>query len=116
MADLDDAFQPDDLSFVHFIASEQFGVIAKVAQKPVQLPQGFGAAIEPARKDVLGKPAGLKNGQRQSVVGLLRMPMKPDSLYANEENSIWYLVSGTAISGVQTGNLAFHAAPSFWPR
>ena len=48
VADLDHALQTYELRFVHFVASEQFGVVAEVAQEPVQLPQGFRAAIEPA--------------------------------------------------------------------
>ncbi|SPF35907.1 hypothetical protein SBA1_1470021 [Candidatus Sulfotelmatobacter kueseliae] len=44
------------------------------------------------------------------------LPTKPGSLHANQEDAIWYLIGGTAIGGVQTGYLASHAAPSFWPR
>ena len=107
--------QTHELRFIHFIASEQFGVVAEVAQEPVQLPQGFRAAIEPARNDVPGKPAGLKNGQSERVVRLLCLPLKLGSLHANEEDPVGDLVGGTAIGGVQAGDLAFHAAPSFWP-
>jgi hypothetical protein len=41
--------------------------------------------------------------------------MKLDSLHLNEEDPVGDLVGGTAIGGVQAGDLAFHAAPSFWP-
>ena len=116
MTDLDHALQPHELSFVHLVASEQFGVVAEVAQEPVQLPQGFRAAIEPTRKDVPGEPAGFKNGQRECVIGLLCLPLEFGSLNANEEYPVGDLVGGTAIGGVQAGDLAFHAAPSFWPR
>jgi hypothetical protein len=40
---------------------------------------------------------------------------KLDSLHSNQENSVGDLVGGTAIGGVQAGDLAFHAASSFWP-
>ena len=113
MADLDHALQTYELSFVHLIAPEQLGVVAEVAQEPVQLPQGFRAAIEAARKDVPGKPARLKNGQSKCVVGLLCLPLKLDSLHADEENPVGDLVGGTAIGGVQASDLPFHAAPSF---
>jgi hypothetical protein len=62
-----------------------------------------------------GKPAGLKNSQSQSVVGLLCLPLKSDSLHPDEEDAVRDLVGGTAIGGMQSGDLAFHAAPSFWP-
>ena len=44
------------------VVTEEFGVVTKVAQEPVQLPQGFRSAIEAARKDAAGEPAGPKNG------------------------------------------------------
>ena len=107
-------FRPDELGLVDFVASEQFGVVAEVAQEPVQLPQGLRAAIEPAGDDLSGKPAGLKDGQSQCVIGLLCLPLKPGPLHPNQEDSVRNLVGGTAIGGVQAGDLAFHAAPSFW--
>ena len=106
MADLDHPLQTHELGFVHFVASEEFGVVAKVAQEPVQLPQGFLAAIEPARKDVARKTGGLKNGQSQGVVGFLGLPAEQDSLYPDKENRVRDLVGGTAIGGVQAGDLA----------
>src|ERR1017187_2303618 len=63
VTDLDHALKPYEFPLVHFISSEQLGVVAKVSQEPVQLPQSFVAAIESARKKVARKPAGLKNGQ-----------------------------------------------------
>jgi hypothetical protein len=64
---------------------------------------------------VARKPAGFKNGQRKRVVGLLCLATKLDSLHPDKEDSVGNLVDGTAIGGVQAGDLAFHAAPSFWP-
>ena len=77
MANLDHTLETYELSFVDFVASEQFGVVAEVAKEPVQLPQGPRAAIEPAGNDLTGKSAGLKDGQRQGVIGLLCLPLKP---------------------------------------
>src|SRR5579872_828286 len=114
VADLDHAFEAYELGFVHLIASEQFSVVAEVAQEPVQLPQGFRIAIEPARKDVTGKSAGLKNSEAKGVVRLLRLASKEDSLNSNQKDSVGDLVSRITIGGVQTCNLTFHAAPSFW--
>jgi len=39
---------------------------------------------------------------------------KLGSLHADEKHSVWDLIGGTAIGSVQTCDLAFHAAPSFW--
>src|SRR5208283_619538 len=99
VADLDHSFQSYDLGLVDFIASKQFGVVAEIAQEPVELPEGLRVAIEPARNEVPSKPAGLKNGQSQGVIGLPFLSIKPDSLHLNQEDSIRDLVSGTAIGG-----------------
>ena len=42
VADLDHALQTNNLAFVDLILTGQLGVVAKVAQEPVQLPQAFG--------------------------------------------------------------------------
>ena len=99
MADLDHALQTYELGLVHFVASEEFGVVAEVAQEPVQLPQGLRAAIEPAGNDLSGEPAGLKDGQRKRVVRLLCLPLKLSPLHLNQEDSVGNLVSGTTIGG-----------------
>lgn len=116
MADLDHTLEADQLAFVHFVAAEQFGIVAKVAQEPVQLPQGFRVAVEAAGNDVVGESAGLKNGKAKGVVRLLCLPPKVDHCDADQEDPVGDLVGSAAIGGVQTGDLAFHAAPAFWSR
>src|SRR5450631_882924 len=113
MADLDDSLQTYELALVDFVATEEFSVVAEVAQEPVELPQGFRGAIEPAREAVASEPAGLKNGKRQCVVGFLCLPLIPNTLHPDEEDSVGDLVASTAIGGMQAGDLTFHAAPSF---
>ena len=59
VADLDHSREADELTFVHLIATQQLGVVAKVTQEPVQLPQGFLIAIDPAGNDVVSGAVGL---------------------------------------------------------
>jgi hypothetical protein len=73
VADLDHALQTYELGFVHLVASEQFGVVTEVAQEPVQLPQGFRGAVESARQEVSGKPAGLENDKTERLGALHRL-------------------------------------------
>ncbi len=42
---------------------------------------------------------GLKDGQRQRVIGFLCLPLKPSPLHFNQEDSVGNLVSGRAIGG-----------------
>ena len=44
--------QTYELGLVHFVASEQFGVVAEVAEEPVQLPHGLRAAIKTAGNEL----------------------------------------------------------------
>ena len=62
------------------------------------------------------KSAGLKNGQSQTVVRLLCIFTKLDSVDSNEEEPIGDLVVSTAIGRVQAGDLVSHTTPSFAPR
>ena len=71
MADLDNSLQTYELGLVDFVGTEEFSVVAEVAQEPVKLPEGFRTAIEPAREDVASEPAWFKNDNRQRVIGFL---------------------------------------------
>jgi hypothetical protein len=48
VADLDDAAKPDQALLINFISPEQLGVVAEVAQEPVELPQRSRRAVETA--------------------------------------------------------------------
>ena len=63
MTDLHHTGQPDQLRFIDFIAAQQFDIVAKVAEEPIELPEGFGIAKQAAGNDVAGKSARLQNGQ-----------------------------------------------------
>src|SRR5579862_3051342 len=114
MADFDHALKTYKLTFIDFIAVKQFDIVSEIAQEPIQLPQGFWAAIEPTRNDMAGKSAWFENGQIYRVVRLLRVSTELCTLDANQKESIGDLVGGTAVGGVQARDLASHAAPSFW--
>jgi hypothetical protein len=36
--------------FIHLVLAEQIGVIAEIAQKPIELPEGSFGAIQPTRE------------------------------------------------------------------
>jgi hypothetical protein len=65
------------------ISSDQLGVVAEIAQEPVQLPQGLGVAIDAARSDMPSKTAGFEDGHSEGVVGFLCLPTKVDLLHTN---------------------------------
>ncbi|MGA9963760.1 MAG: hypothetical protein WBQ10_01015 [Terriglobales bacterium] len=52
MTDFHHTGQADQLRFIDFIATQEFDIVAKVAQEPVEFPEGSGIAIEAAGNDV----------------------------------------------------------------
>src|SRR4051794_7447637 len=74
MADLDYTRQSDQIPVIDLIALEQFIVVTKVTQEPVQLPESFGGAVETASEAVAGKRLGLERGEHDGEVRLLGMP------------------------------------------
>jgi hypothetical protein len=48
MADLHHAGEANQLRFIDFIAVQQFDIVTKVAQEPIELPESFRIAIEAA--------------------------------------------------------------------
>ena len=68
VADFDHAAETDRALVIDFIAAEQFGIVAEVAQEPIKLPQGFGSAIETSGKSMAGKSTRLEDGKTKQVV------------------------------------------------
>jgi hypothetical protein len=116
MTDLRDAGQTDQLCFVDFIAAEEFDVVTKIAQEPVELPEGFGVAIEAAGNNMVGKATGLENGQSERLIRFLSLSAELDFMHSNQKKSVGDLIGRAPIGGVQACNLTSHAAPSFVPR
>ena len=115
MTDLDHPFQSDKLTFIDFIATQQFDVVAKIAQEPVQLPKSLWIAVEAAGERVLVKTLRFKNDHADRVIRFLSLPSVGDPLHPNEIDAVRNLVGGAAIGSVKSGDLAFHATPSFCP-
>jgi|SRR5580704_15462008 hypothetical protein len=88
VADLDHAAKANEILIVDFVVVEQVGVVAEVPQKPSELPQGFGRAIDSASKSLALDLLRFKDTEAQKVKGFLRMPTVLGSLHADEEQSI----------------------------
>jgi hypothetical protein len=46
----DDAAEIKESLFIHLISTEQFGVVAEIAKKPVEFPKCFVGAVQPAKE------------------------------------------------------------------
>ena len=55
---------------VQFVCSQKLSVIAKVLQKPAELPEGAIMAIEPGADVTAGKGGGVQNNERRGHAGI----------------------------------------------
>jgi hypothetical protein len=111
VADLDDAAQTEQTFLIDFIAADEFGVIAEVAQEPIELPQSFGCAVEATRYGPPGEMLGLDHGHAQKVVRLLLMPIL-SALHANQVEAVGNFGRAGWIRFMQALDATSHAAPS----
>ena len=113
MADLHDPSKSGQGFLVDFLASEQFGIVEKITEKPAKLPEGFGCAVNPAGYLTPSKLLWFENAEAQNVEGPLSMPAVLSIVDADEEYSVGQPVRSRASGAYETLDAAFHAAPSF---
>ena len=88
-ADLDHARQVDQCFVIDFIAAQQFGVVAEVAQEPAQLPQRFGCAVEAAGHETCPvRSLGLEDGEADLVIRFLLVPAILGSIHPDQEDPV----------------------------
>ena len=97
MADLDDTAEADQALVVDLIPAEQFGVVAEVAQKPVEFPQRSGRAVEAAGNRVSGEFFGFEDREAKEIERFSCIPPMMGSLDANEQQTIANLRSGRLV-------------------
>jgi hypothetical protein len=96
---------------IHLVPVEQIGVIAEIAQEPIQLPERSFGAIQPTREGSCGKRFRLENDQANGKERFLGMPAIGSSIDSNEEQALEKTVA-ILVSRMQTGNVSFHGFAS----
>ena len=114
-ADLDHAPQVDQGLVIDLILSEQFGVIAEVAQEPAQLPHRPGRAVQAAGHETPGQVPGLEDGEADLVIRLLLVPAILGPIHPDQEDPIRNRVNGRHVRRAERLEIAPHAAPSLFP-
>jgi len=85
---------PDDTAkiqeglFVDLVPSEQFGVIAKVVEKPAEFPQCALGAIEAPGEGKCLMGGGLEDAEAQGEEGFLRMPAIGSAFDPDQEEPV----------------------------
>ena len=103
----DDTAKIQERLFIDLIASEQFGVIAKVVKEPAEFPERTVGAVEPAREGKCFMGGGLEDAEAQGKEGLLGMPAIGRPFDPNQEEPV-EIADQILLSGMQTGNVASH--------
>ena len=73
---------------IDLILSEQFGVIAKVPKKPIELPECSLAAVQPSGEGTCGERFGLEDYEAKNEEGLLRMPAVGSCIDTHQEHAL----------------------------
>src|SRR5207248_8499010 len=92
--DLHYAPQVDQSFVIDLSSSQQFGVIAEVAQKPVQLPHGSGRAVETPGHETAGQMFGLEDREADLVIRFLLVPAILGAINPNQEQPVRDRVNG----------------------
>jgi hypothetical protein len=93
--------------FIDLIAMEQVGIVAKVSEEPMELPQGSLGAIQPAEKGPISKGLRLQNDKSELHEWFLWVPPIPSSFHTHQKHAI-ETGFGILVSRMQTGNLMSH--------
>ena len=114
LADLYNSPQVNQRLVLDLILSKQFGVIDKIPQKPTQLPQSSGRAVQATRDATPDQMFRLENNEAYLVIRLLLLPAISRVIHPNQEKTVWNGVQRGHIPRAKRLEIAIHAAPSFW--
>ena len=94
LADLHHAPQSEQGLVIDLFSPEQLGVVAEIAQKPAQLPQGLGGAVQAAGHEAPGQFVGFEDGEARIVIGLLLVPAILGPIDPDQEQPVRNSVAG----------------------
>src|SRR6516225_1789315 len=69
----DDSAEMEQRFFIDLIAAQEFGVVTKVAQEPVQAPESTFTAVDTTGKKPVEVGFGLQNAEAHNQKGFLGM-------------------------------------------
>ena len=113
-ADLDHAPQVDQGLVIDLVLSQQFGVVAEVAQEPAQLPHCPGCAVEAPGHETPGQMLGLEDGEADLVIRFLLVPAILGPIHPDQEDPVRNRVNGRHVRRAERLEIAPHAAPSLF--
>ena len=97
---------------VDFIPTQQIRIIAKIPEKPVELPQGLLRAIQAAVQKAALMLFRFENCKTESEKRPLRVPAVEYPLNLDEKDAVQDIVTIVAGVGMQSRNFAFHCVTS----
>jgi hypothetical protein len=103
--------ETEESLLIDLVPVEQFGVIAKISQKPIQLPKGTLGAVQATREGLACENLRFENPEAESIKRLLEMPPVGNGLNAHQKESVeraW----GAWLVRMEAGNVAPHGLAS----
>ena len=70
----DDSPEIQECFFIHLISTEQLGVVAKIAKKPIEFPERAFGTVKASREGKCLKGGRFQYGEAQRQEGFLGMP------------------------------------------
>jgi hypothetical protein len=93
------------------IPTEEFGVVVKIAKKPIELPERTFRTVEAPREGKCFMRDRLQDAEAEGKEGLLRMPPIGSPFDTDEKQSI-EITDEILMSGMQSGNVLSHGFAS----
>jgi len=102
-----DSAQIEEGFFIDAVILEKLRVVAKILEKPVQLPKCSLRTVEPAKKRASFETFGFQNSELEFYKRLLRMPPVPCSFHTNKEQT-FKLAFHSPLIQMKARNLSLH--------
>src|SRR5712691_3642529 len=102
-----DSTEIEESLLIDLVLTEQVGVVTKISEKPVELPQRPFRAIQPACEGSSCERLRFQDNKSNQPEWFLRMPAIGSPLDADEEQPLKPLLA-IVCPQVQAGNVAFH--------
>jgi hypothetical protein len=96
---------------INLVPVEQFGVVTKISQEPIQLPKSTFGAVQASREGLACESLRFDNLEAESIKRLLEMPPIGDGLDPNQKEPVerrWDVL----LVRMKTGNAAPHGLAS----
>jgi hypothetical protein len=107
----DDSAEIEESPFIHLVSTEEFGVVAEIAKKPVEFPKCSVGAVQPSRERSCVEWFWFDNDKSDLEERFLGMPSIGNPFHTNEKQTIERTFT-IFLSRKETWNMSSHDVAS----